>query len=129
MTMQELYQLRDLRREIRMDTERLAELETRATHITQSLSGMLPGGSDGKALERQAAAIADLRVLIEQKQARCQTQLLQLEQYIQSIPDSLTRQIFTLRFEDGKSWRWIAIKTRNTESNVRKICSRYAKEH
>lgn len=129
MTMQELYQFRDLRREIRMDADRLAELEARATHITQTLSGMSAGVGDGKKLEREVAAIADMRSLLEEKRARCLDQLLHLEQYIQSIPDSLTRQIFTLRFENGKSWRRVAIETRNSEDNVRQICKRYVHKH
>lgn len=125
MTKRELNQLRDLRREIRQDAERLAELETRATRITQTLSGMPAGAGDGKKLEREAAAIADLRSLIEEKESRCREQLVRLEKYIQSIPDSLTRQIFTMRFVQGKSWRRIAIDTRNSEENVRQICHRY----
>ena len=129
MTLFDLYQLRDLRREINSDAERLAELETRATHITQTLSDMPHGGGDGKKLEREAAAIADLRDLIEKKIDRCREELLELETYIQTIPDSLTRQIFVMRFEHGKSWRFIAIETRNTEENVRQICSRYVRDH
>lgn len=129
MTLFDLYQLRDLRREINSDAERLAELETRATHITQSLSDMPRGGGDGQKLEREVAAIADLRDLIERKAERCRAELIELETYIQTIPDSLTRQIFVLRFEQGKSWRFIAIETRNTEENVRQICSRYVRDH
>ena len=121
MTMQELYQLRDLRREIRMDEERLAEMETRATHITQTLSGMPAGGGDGKKLEREAVAIADLRSLLEDKRARCQSQLLQLERYIQSIPDSLTRQIFTLRFAEGKSWAKVAETIGYSERHIYRL--------
>ena len=129
MTLHVLYQLRDLRREIIMDSERLAELEARATHVTQTLTGLPSGSGNAQKLEREVAAIADLRELIERKKARCNDQLIELESYIHTIPDSLTRQIFVLRFEGGKSWRRIAIETRNTEENVRQICHRYVRDH
>lgn len=129
MTMRELYEVRELRREISMDKERLAEKEARATHITAILSGMPSGCRDGKQMEREIADIADMRQLIEDKQERCAQQLLILEKYIQSISDSRIRQIFVYRFEDGRSWRWIAFKMRNSEENVRQICSRYVREH
>lgn len=129
MTIQELYQLRDLRREIQMDAERLAVLEARATRITQTVNGVQSGGGDGKKLERDVAAIADMRTMIEQKRERCREMLIGLELYIQTIEDSLTRQIFVMRFEEGKSWRRIAIETRNSEENVRQICSRYIREN
>lgn len=129
MTIQELCQLRDLRREIQMDAERLAVLEARATRITQTVNGVQSGGGDGKKLERDVAAIADMRTMIEQKRERCREMLIGLELYIQTIEDSLTRQIFVMRFEEGKSWRRIAIETRNSEENVRQICSRYIREN
>lgn len=129
MTLHELYQLRDLRREITLDAERLATLEARATHVTQTLTGLPSGSGNAQKLERQVAAIADLRELVEKKKERCSLQLVELETYIHTIPDSLTRQIFILRFESGKSWRRIAIETRNTEENVRQICHRYVRDH
>lgn len=129
MTIQELYQLRDLRREIQMDAERLAVLEAWATRTTQTVNAVQSGGGDGKKLEREVAAIADMRTMIEQKRERCREMLIGLELYIQTIEDSLTRQIFVMRFEEGKSWRRIAIETRNSEENVRQICSRYIREN
>lgn len=129
MTRHELYNVRELRREIRMDKERLAEMEARATRTTANLSGMPSGSNDGQRMEREIAAIADMRKLIEEKQQRCTQQLIQLERYIQSIPDAMIRQIFVYRFEDGRSWRWIAITMRNSEENVRQICCRYIRDH
>ena len=129
MTMQELYQLCDLKKEIRMDAMRLAELEASATHITAAPS-MLPSiGGDGKKLEREAAAIADLRQLIVEKHARCQSELLRLERFIQSIPDSQTRRIFVLRFCYGLSWQQVANRIgNNTRDSVRMIARRYILE-
>lgn len=129
MTMQELYQLCDLKKEIRMDAMRLAELEASATHITAAPS-MLPSvGGDGQKLEREAAAIADLRQLITEKYARCQADVLRIEEYIQTIPDSQTRQIFVLRFCYGLSWQQVANHIgNNTRDSVRMIVRRYVRE-
>ncbi len=50
-----------------------------------------------------------------------------LTAYIDSIPDSLKRQIFILRFKRGLSWKQVANKIggRNTEDGVQKQVYRY----
>lgn len=125
MTLQELSQLRDLRREIEMDQRRLDVLEARALPGAQSLSGT-PCGSDLRKLERYAVEIAGLRTVIEEKQKRCILERGRLEHYIAAIPDSLTRQIFTYRFIDGLPWTQVAasIGGNNTAGNVRMLCYR-----
>ena len=126
MTIRELNQLRDLKREIQMDAERIAELETQATHITVSLSGMSSGGGDGKRLERYAAAIADLHTQIEYKRQRCIAEQKRLEAYIDDIPVSLTRQIFTLRFIEGLTWQQVANRThQGSRATPHSIVSRF----
>jgi hypothetical protein len=130
MTLKELSQLYWLRREIERDKKRLAELEASAYSVgSPNLTGMPGGGSTetGGPVERNALAIADLKRLIEQKLDRCVQERVRLEQYISGIPDSLTRQIFTLRFVDGKSWRAVAhgVGGYNTADSARMICNRY----
>ena len=53
-----------------------------------------------------------------------------LERYIADIPDSLTRQIFALRFINGLSWVHIALDVGggNTEEGVRKRVYRYLEQ-
>lgn len=127
MTRKELSQLYYLRREIASDRERLAKLEAAATAVSPSSSGM-PGGK-GKVSDKTALAteIADLRALIRRKINREEDELLQLMSFIDSIDDSLTRQIFTARFVDGLSWAAVAMKVGggNTPESVRQLCSRY----
>ena len=50
-----------------------------------------------------------------------------LERYIADIPDSLTRQIFALRFINGMSWVQVAMHVggNNTPGSVKMICYRY----
>lgn len=129
MTLNELSQLYWLNREIEMDQERLAELEQKATSVSSpNLSGV-PGGSnyfDNK-IQRYVADIVDLQMIILAKQQQCIHERNRLERYIATIPDSLTRQVFTLRFVNGLPWKQVAahIGGNNTEDSVKKTCYRY----
>ncbi len=129
MTLNELSQLYWLNREIEMDQERLAELEQKATSISSpNLSGV-PGGSnhfDNK-IQRYVADIVDLQMIILAKQQQCIHERNRLERYIATIPDSLTRQIFTLRFVNGLPWLQVALHIggNNTEASVKMTCYRY----
>ena len=129
MTVKELSQLYWLNREIEMDQERLAELEQKATSISSpNLSGV-PGGSnhfDNK-IQRYVADIVDLQMIILAKQQQCIHERNRLERYIATIPDSLTRQIFTLRFVNGLPWLQVALHIggNNTEASVKMTCYRY----
>lgn len=131
MTVKELSQLYWLNREIELDQERLAELERKASSPSSpNLTGM-PGGSStpgfNNKIERYVAEIIDLEAIIAAKQLQCIHERSRLERWIMDIPDSLTRQIFTLRFVNGLPWRQVAysIGGNNTEDGVKKICYRY----
>lgn len=61
---------------------------------------------------------------------RLEKQKREIEDFVHSIPDSITRRIFTYRYLDGRvkpSWQWIAFKIGggNSADAVRKIMSRY----
>lgn len=61
---------------------------------------------------------------------RLEQQKKRIEKYIYSIPDSVTRRIFSYRYLDGKvrhSWQWIAFKIGggNSADSVRKRVHRY----
>ena len=128
MTKKELYQLYWLNREIEMDMKRLQELEAVASAPkAQKIDGMprSPGYDD--VLARMVAEIVDMKAIIAAKQQQCIHERSRLERYIADIPDSLTRQIFTLRFINGLSWYQVAmhIGGGNTEDSVRMACNRY----
>lgn len=127
MTIKELSQLYWLNREIEQDTERLRQLETSALPGAQVLTGMPRGNMTSDRVGKYAAEIADLRGIINAKLTQCIYERARLERYIANVPDSLTRQIMTLRFIDGLSWRQVAacIGGGNTEDSVRKNCVRY----
>lgn len=130
MTVKELSQLYWLNREIEEDKRRLDELEAMVSSAkTQNYDGMphAPGYSD--TLSRCVAEIVDLKAIIAAKQLQCIHERNRLERYISGIPDSLTRQIFTLRFINGLTWCQTAmhIGGGNTEEGVRKRTYRYLK--
>jgi hypothetical protein len=76
-------------------------------------------------LEHQIVEIESRREILERMIARRDN----LQQFIDDIPDSYTRYIFTLRFVNNMSWKEIATAAggRNTEDSVKKRCYRYLK--
>lgn len=128
MTIKELSQLFWLNREIELDKQKLQELEDLVSGPkSQKLDGMPHMSGYGDALARCVAEIVDLKAIIAAKQQQCIYERNRLERYIESVPDSLTRQIFSLRFINGLGWAQVAacIGGGNTEAAVKKRCYRY----
>lgn len=131
MTLKELSQLYYLDKEIELDRERLAEL--RADLLcprSPDYDGMPRNPNPENALERCVAEIVDLEDVIRAKIEQRIYERARLERYISDIPDSLTRQIFTLRFIEGLTWEDVAAKAggNNTAKNCSNICYRYIRQ-
>ena len=118
-TLRELSELRDLRREIRLDTERLARLD-----VSLYPSARLREDYDPALYSRSAA---EIRRVIAEKRERCLRERLRLERYIAAVDDSLVRMAMTLHFLDGLCWRAAAMRIGggNTEDSVKKMVYRY----
>ena len=108
MTLEELSVLHYLNREIDMDRRRLMELEA-------------DGSAEADVVWR----------IIKEKQRRNMVEREKLERWIAEIPDSLTRQVFTLRFVHGQTWLQVAVAVGggNTEDGVRMLAKRYVRKH
>lgn len=131
MTLKELSQLYYLNREIERDQERLEKLRASASAPgAPNYDGMLKSPSFENRLERYIAEIVDLEAIIQAKITQCLHERARLERYIAEIPDSLTRQIFQLRFINGLTWVQIAFSVGggNTEEGVRKRVYRYLEQ-
>lgn len=131
MTLKELSQLYYLNREIERDQERLEKLRARASAPgAPNYDGMPKSPSFENRLERYIAEIVDLEAIIQAKITQCLHERARLERYIAEIPDSLTRQIFQLRFINGLTWVQIAYSVGggNTEEGVRKRVYRYLEQ-
>ena len=131
MTLKELSQLYYLNREIERDQERLEKLRARASAPgAPNYDGMPKSPSFENRLERYIAEIVDLEAIIQAKITQCLHERARLERYSAEIPDSLTRQIFQLRFINGLTWVQIAFSVGggNTEEGVRKRVYRYLEQ-
>lgn len=131
MTLKELSQLYYLNREIERDQERLEQLRASVSAPgAPNYDGMPKSPSFENRLERYIAEIVDLEAIIQAKITQCLHERNRLERYIAEIPDSLTRQIFQLRFINGLTWTQIAFSVDggNTEEGVRKRVYRYLEQ-
>lgn len=131
MTKKELSQYYWLQREIEADEARLKALDEKATSPrSQQITGMPRGGSgEQDKIGELVAEMADLQAIIAAKQIQCIHERQRIERFILSIPDSMTRLVFTYRCIDGMSWRDVAsaMGYRMSEENARQTYHRYLK--
>ena len=130
MTLKELSQLYHLNREIDLGYRIIEELRAKAENLSQSLSDMPSAPSKENRLERYVAEIADLSAILDAKEVQCIHERSRLLRWINDIDDSLTRQIFTLRFVNGCNWVQVAasISDSYTDGYVKNLCYRFLKE-
>ena len=128
MTVKELSQLYFLTAEIELCERHLRELELQRGVTPIHMDGMPKGkGSPQSQVEQLAAEIVDLQAIIHAKRIQCIHERARLERYIHTIPDVLTRLIFSYRFVDCMKWEDVAeaIGEGTTADRVKKICYRY----
>lgn len=101
MTRQELSQLQWLKKEIVQIEYQLVAAKSKAHRISSGFSdeAYLSGYTETCAVE-----VARLRECLEKRQGEAVRELCRLQEYISSIPDSLTRMVFVYRYVDGLSW-------------------------
>ncbi len=131
MTKKELSQLYYLKKEIKEQQRRIAELEAVATKCTANISGMPSGKGVSDKVGQYAAQIADLKALLDLNLRKCFYELNRLDRYIQAVDDSLIRQIMIYRFVNGYSWRKIAFQVGgyNSADSLKKQLYRYLKNN
>ena len=127
MTKRELSQLYWLNREIEEDKRKLTELEAAAEGGTAKITGMPHVSGNGRSIENYTVLIAEQRDLIEAKIRQTVILYNRLNRYIATVPDSLMRQILSLRYINGLSWFQVAqhIGGGNTADSVRKAHDRF----
>lgn len=130
MTKRELSQLYWLNREIEEDKHKLTELETVAEGGTAKITGMPHVSGNGRSLENYAVLIAEQRDLIDAKIRQTVILYNRLNRYIATVPDSLMRQILTLRYVNGMSWVQVAMRVGggNTPDSVRIAHDRFLRK-
>ncbi len=108
MTSRELKNLYYLKKEIKEQQRRIAELEAAATNCSTKITGLPSGKGISDKIGNYAAQIADLKALLDLILKKCFYELNRLDRFIQNVDDPLLRQILTCRFVNGYSWRRIA---------------------
>ena len=126
MTSKELNQYRALCREI-------AELERRINR--EQATDIVTGSQNCYPYIGRKFTISGVNTKSEAKlklmKQRCCREKEEILTYIDSIDDSLVRQIFRYRHLDGLSWQSIAFRVGggNTKDSVRKVHDRYLKKN
>lgn len=132
MTRKKLEQVYHLNKELSMWQRRLAELQADIALSPKVMDGMpyTQTNNVGSPTEEKAIRLADLAKVIEGKISEIQISLMDIEIFISSIDDSLTRQIVMYRCCQLKSWQEVADKLGDgyTAEAVRQSYHRFVRD-
>ena len=129
MTKKELSQLYYLNKEVEMWQKELNKIQCKSLIKSQSLAGMPKGNSISDRTGELATDIAGTEAIIREKLVEIQLQRKKIIEYINSIDDSLIRQIIFYRHISCMTWGQVAAHIgNNTSSTIRQIYSRYFRE-
>ena len=125
-----LEQLKELRREVDLLSQRIAELELAAQGGAGRITGMPRSARRWDRMGDCAAKIADLWARLEARRTRCMGLLGALYAFIDDIDDSLLRLIFTYRYIDGETWQRVATRIGEADEQYpRRLHNRYLRDH
>lgn len=124
MTIKELSQLYYLKKEIAKLEKQLQDLQDASTRATVTVSDSPRSGrvSSPTAL---GADICELKTMLEDIRQQRIAEYKRLLGYINSIDDSYTRQVMTLRFVEGLKWEEVADELNTTSWSVKHLCYRF----
>lgn len=124
-----LGQLQHLRREVDELSQRIAAVEEMAAGGSPRLTGLPRGGQRDDRVARAAASLADLRARMARRRLDCMEELGRLYAFIDDLPDSQLRQIFSARYIDGLSWQNVAWQVGEMDEQVpRRLHNRYLRK-
>lgn len=125
MTKEELKQIYYLNKEIKMWQKELERLQCKSLIKGQEITGMpfVTGTSDK--VGDLVSTMADIEAIIRGKLAEIQMQRKRIIEYIDSIEDSLLRQIMFLRNVSCMNWNQISNELGSNENCVKQIYSRH----
>ena len=125
LTKEELKQIYYINKEIKMWQRELDAIECKSLIKGQALTGMPYGSGISDPTFNIVAEREKYEKIIEGKLAEIQIQRRKIIEYIDSIDDSLLRQIMFLRNISCMSWNQIASELGKTETCVKQIYSRH----
>lgn len=138
MDKEKLKQYIPLKKELKMLDKKLDKLYVRQENIPEVLGKVTGSSSDFPYTEvrttvkmsepKENDAIKRLIRIKEKRKEEVNKLLVEIEEFIAEIPDSITRQIFELTYIDGKKQREVATTVRYSRSRVSQIINRYLKD-
>ncbi len=131
MTIDELYSVRHINREIELYKAKIQELRNLAEKTTVNYSGMPHGSGVKDKIGEAATAIVEYQNLLSEAVKRKTEQSIKINKYILEINDAELRNIMFLRFIQCKTWIEIGIRLGggNTADGVRMRCKRYLNQN
>ena len=138
MDKEKLKQYIPLKKELKMLDKKLEKLYARQENIPEVLGKVTGSSADFPYTEvrttvkmsepKENDAIKRLIRIKEKRKEEVNKLLVEIEEFIAEIPDSITRQIFELTYIDGKNQREVAATVRYSRSRVSQIINRYLKD-
>lgn len=138
MDKEKLKQYIPLKKELKMLDKKLEKLYARQENIPEVLGKVTGSSTDFPYTEvrttvkmsepKENDAINRLIRIKEKRKEEVNKLLVEIEEFIAEIPDSITRQIFELTYIDGKKQREVAATVRYSRSRVSQIINRYLKD-
>lgn len=98
------------KREIEIKSEQISDLKDLATKITQTLAPDKVKSTSDNRLESTVSKIVDIEKGICADIDNLKKIYLQVEGAIDSVPNSIQRDILRLRYINGKTWEQIAVE-------------------
>lgn len=138
MDKEKLKQYIPLKKELKMLDKKLEKLYARQENIPEVLGKVTGSSLDFPYTEvrttvkmsepKENDAINRLIRIKEKRKEEVNKLLVEIEEFIAGIPDSITRQIFELTYIDGKKQREVATTVRYSRSRVSQIINKYLKD-
>lgn len=113
-----LSQLTVMKREVDDLSQRIGELELAAQGGVGRISGLPGGGLRIDRMEECVLKLVEMRDLLERRRLACMEELGRLYAFIDDLPDSRLRMIFTARYVDGLSWLQVAFRIGEADEQV-----------
>ncbi|MDY2725813.1 MAG: sigma factor-like helix-turn-helix DNA-binding protein [Anaerostipes faecalis] len=138
MDKKKLKQYIPLKKEQKMLDEKLDKLRERALDIPTVLGKVKGSSKEFPYIEthmtvcmdepKQADVVGRQTRINEKRKERVNTLLIEIEEFIAAIPDSVTRQIFELVFLEGKTQQEVGERIGYTKGRISQIINNYLKD-
>lgn len=131
MTLNELYSIPHLEREIDEISKRIKEIEEMGESTTAQLSGMPSSNKKSDKVGECGTALAYYKELLYDAQKKRIVAEIEIVKYIETVKDAEMRRKLWLRFVRQMQWQEIADKIggNNTEDSIRKSVNRFVNKN